>query len=706
MPENQSGASKATSTGSKNAIFLSPIRNKGALAYSSMSPNHGATVANDHEEPPHNRHEYFQAVSDTDEERDLLIQHEKGKVLPLSPSIKVFPLQYWFVIVTCAVTFLIVLVDVAISYSHKNSGDATVSLSVFNLTLEVRHPSYDTLDSLNYLQWEHIAEPYKPMKYSVKALATEAEGDISVDGVDVTWIIDDTKYEGSTVEATINGSSGTRQGSVEVVYYSSSGTRYSCKNEFDITLKYVRRNLYSLNDDDLASWLSALKIYYSTPTAKGQQIYGDKYFSAETSLYDHLNAAGRSDCDHWHDGAGILVNHAAFTLAVEQSLQAIDPTLSMPYWEYAQDTSLYDEWWMSKIFSDDIFGANANMDSDTHTVTTGVFANLQMPSGEPYEDFDIAAEGSLNPFVNAYGLLRSPWNNNPSSTLSRHNMTYDRSITLPFPTCSVMYSCYVRDSLSGMNDCLNGETHGPVHIHIGGAWGETSDIWNSNINFIAGTDKLFYFKMLWRAGYTRCPTSCNEPKDADAGVCMCAVPDEYFDTYTAIDMLNNTGIYDIVSSRMNGNEAMALKLLRAVEDPGIVGEMFSSASSYDPLFWPLHGQLERLMGLKRLNVELGLVDFDETWGFQTSEKSYLNGICDWSKVQSSSDLTLPTCTLGDEYVCPGHNADDIVFYSDFLNNGESYTNQEFYDFMHPNNADLPYVYDSYDFDYCPGIFQV
>jgi hypothetical protein len=157
---------------------------------------------------------------------------------------------------------------------------------------------------------------------------------------------------------------------------------------------------------------------------------------------------------------------------------------------------------------------------------------------------------------------------------------------------------------------------------------------------------------------------------------------------------------------MNGNEAMALKLVRAVEDPGIVGEMFSSASSYDPLFWPLHGQLERLMGLKRLNVELGLVDFDETWGFKTAEKSYLNGICDWSKVQSSSDLTLPTCTLGDEYVCPGHNADDTVFYSDFLNNGESYTNQEFYDFMHPNNADLPYVYDSYDFDYCPEMFRV
>jgi hypothetical protein len=35
-----------------------------------------------------------------------------------------------------------------------------------------------------------------------------------------------------------------------------------------------------------------------------------------------------------------------------------------------------------------------------------------------------------------------------------------------------------------------------------------------------------------------------------------------------------------------------------------------------------------------------------------------------------------------------------------LGNGETYTNWDFYNLMHPWNESLPYVYDTYDFDYC------
>jgi hypothetical protein len=52
-----------------------------------------------------------------------------------------------------------------------------------------------------------------------------------------------------------------------------------------------------------------------------------------------------------------------------------------------------------------------------------------------------------------------------------------------------------------MNDCFNGATHGPVHIKIGGAWGEgdtfavsgssaTSPLW-----FLRNPDKLLLFKV-------------------------------------------------------------------------------------------------------------------------------------------------------------------------------------------------------------------
>ncbi len=88
-----------------------------------------------------------------------------------------------------------------------------------------------------------------------------------------------------------------------------------------------------------------------------------------------------------------------------------------------------------------------------------------------------------------------------------------------------------------------------------------------------------------------------------------------------------------------------------MEDPGIAGEMFSSAGAYDPTFWPLHGAMERLVDLKRVYVSTGdVTDFDDTWGFveyvQSTGAAYLAGVCDWSKVAGSGDLTLPSCTMG------------------------------------------------------------
>jgi hypothetical protein len=53
-----------------------------------------------------------------------------------------------------------------------------------------------------------------------------------------------------------------------------------------------------------------------------------------------------------------------------------------------------------------------------------------------------------------------------------------------------------------------------------------------------------------------------------------------------------------------------------------------------------------------------------------------------------------------DVICSGHNADDVLEFSNFLGEEETYTNQEFYNFIHPWNNDLPYTYDTWDFDYC------
>ena len=49
-----------------------------------------------------------------------------------------------------------------------------------------------------------------------------------------------------------------------------------------------------------------------------------------------LGAADK-ECDHWHDDAGVMTHHVAFTLEMEQSLQTIDASVTIPYWDYTQD---------------------------------------------------------------------------------------------------------------------------------------------------------------------------------------------------------------------------------------------------------------------------------------------------------------------------------------------------------------------------------
>ena len=90
-----------------------------------------------------------------------------------------------------------------------------------------------------------------------------------------------------------------------------------------------------------------------------------------------------------------------------------------------------------------------------------------------------------------------------------------------------------------MADCLNGVTHGPVHILIGGTWGEGDTFTGDNardVSFLEGIDKLLFFKMLWRSGFTRCPVTCDVSTKTDQS-CACSVPDSYIEEYGVKYML-------------------------------------------------------------------------------------------------------------------------------------------------------------------------
>ncbi len=574
-----------------------------------------------------------------------------------------------------------------------NTASETTNNYIINVVAE--DPNYGVINSIDSLPWDMVIEPYKNQIISVESFMI-SDKKIDLTSYAVYWNINNEYYHGDKQTIMLN-TTGVYNGTV---YISSKTIPHSIYTyDFQVAVKYVRREIRTLTDKDRETYFSALELLYSLSESEGQEKYGSKFHTAEYFSYKHLTGAGTTDCDHWHDGAGIITHHMAFTLEFEQSLQAINPTIANPYWEYGMDTYLYDSWSESPIFDADWFGMSSPTNVQHKIDDGGRWDGLLVPDGDDYTEWNIVETGSLNPYVNGFGHMRSPWNNNPFQEVGRHNKTYSMTQYDTMPTCSTLQSCFKSTSLADMNDCSNGETHGPVHILIGGAWGDGNLFSDEDVSMVQKPDKLLFFKVLWRMGYTRCPDSCSYGTP-----CKCAVPQQYIDEYGAEAILKTTNVYYALESHLkDADDELFLKVLRAVEDPGIAGEMFSSAAAYDPTFWPLHGQIERILGAKRIMVSQGsITDFDETWGYteynKASGAAYLNGVCDWSKVAGSGDVTLPTCTMG--VVCDGHNENDVLEFSNFLNMNEEYTNKEFYDFIHPWSEVLPYTYDTWEFDYC------
>lgn len=203
--------------------------------------------------------------------------------------------------------------------SSLYSTSATFSLSV---TLQ----TYEYPDSASMLPWDLIVEPYKPNTLSIQSLTLD-DASILKDAT-VVWHINGETYDGISISV-----SPTYTGAYDCYVTAEVGSS-TYIHYFTLASKYIRREIRTLTDNDRQRYLTALRALYTLSQDEGESLFGTKFVSAESLVYKHLNGAGTTDCDHWHDGAGIITHHSAYTLLAEQSLQAIDPSIAMPYWEY------------------------------------------------------------------------------------------------------------------------------------------------------------------------------------------------------------------------------------------------------------------------------------------------------------------------------------------------------------------------------------
>ncbi|CAM9098436.1 unnamed protein product [Heterosigma akashiwo] len=381
-------------------------------------------------------------------------------------------------------------------------------------------------------------------------------------------------------------------------------------------------------------------------------------------------------------------------------MQMIDPVVSLPYWEYTVDTDLYGyNIWESPIFSEEWFSPFLS-NTQNHIVDQGRFAYLEVPKVS--DGFDV---------FNPYGLLRTPWVTDPTPYLTRGKFVNGATMAISGVECSDFVTAFNASDLATLNMEMNGFTHGPVHIQIGGEWNleeEMLDFMDDYGDFRA--DLALIFKVLWRTGFARCPTTCTEGE-----TCQCTAPLEVLEqagltAYEALmqaDVLkyldtDGTNLYQADSGRYHirgkegspEEEQFFLKMLQALSNPGYVGEMYTSSAPTDPTFWILHPTIERLLSARRLIKDTR--PFNETWGY--THEDYIptdNGwVCDWSSVEGWG---LPTCVQG---TCSGHHANDVLEFKFANFPGREFTNQELYNFIEPTNIDLPYMYDSYNWDHC------
>lgn len=76
-----------------------------------------------------------------------------------------------------------------------------------------------------------------------------------------------------------------------------------------------------------------------------------------------------------------MTSHIGITLMFEQSLQAINPSIALPYWDVTIEGTFYDwtNFRTSSVFSDDWFGSAApqNVRESTRNATLPFSCGLQ-----------------------------------------------------------------------------------------------------------------------------------------------------------------------------------------------------------------------------------------------------------------------------------------------------------------------------------------
>jgi hypothetical protein len=433
----------------------------------------------------------------------------------------------------------------------------------------------------------------------------------------------------------------------------------------------------------------------------GQTLYGSDYHDSLFLLKMHHFNAAWQEADHIHEGNGFLMQHLKMTEIYEKSMQAVNPAVSLPYWDFTIDHSEEKSAYDSYIMTADVFGSMREPEDmswgytyekdliESATIVDGRWAGAKSEMNVHYEAL-----------LAGYGYMRAPWNMNPSPYISR--FTSDLEIGTFLPTCTQHYDMLsYDDQMDFFSDIENG-AHATTHSLIGGVYG--CDLLKPLLEMGAITDEsglknicskwVFYMKEFYRYNYLKPSESCSVSSQLQESSCSYEC-----DATSSENMLENfqKKVSEYVPADFSTTYKSAWKEFICEGDGSKIfaGDQLESASPSDPSFWVIHPTLERLFHAKLL-----------AGGFATDE---------WEDDQKSDYV----CAKAECYeeskgekgywedCCYGHYASDKLLDSTTGDKSLHYgiSNEEALAKADPRSNDYSntYVYDSFEWDHCTAV---
>ena len=413
-------------------------------------------------------------------------------------------------------------------------------------------------------------------------------------------------------------------------------------------------------------------------------MYGPDYRSGVHFAEMHLNYAGDRECDHMHDGMGFITNHVALSSEFESALQAVDPSLSLPYWDYTIDRARVDNNEIDNIFENEIlthkyFGSTNDTDA-APAIVNSRWAYLPVPTN---------SSASTH---NAYGYLRAPWNVNKSPYVTRSQTVCGVKAWDSWPSCQTHYDVTFSDAYGSWYNYVWAASytpHGPVHTLLGGykncevnldALANYVDLDNTTKEAME-YGAVTFVKGAWRSYLIESPTCSSDTMQND---CMMQCAD---DPTTNTDFRSRAMNYlsgQIGSWVMDIDEEKQGNFVNALlcKTAYVSGDQLEAGSPSDPSFWPIHPTVDRLLQYKHIVNPFN----NEDWG------------------NPGHNVTTTYCTTSGGS-CSGHHSDDVIpFQVKALKDGNYtsmlFTNEDLYSVSHPDTYQLNYIYDTFEWDHC------